>query len=133
MEEKRQQEKEQTEFKAKKKVSSILYGKPFVPEKRRKPLVRVDNFVLHTDLRSQKRHKYDSQRRHRSYLLEMENLQRRALREAEDAKEIVEYRKTLVHKPLPIAPPAPVVIKSVAMPTVPISPKFETDRLRNRR
>jgi len=133
MEEKRRREREQAEFKAKKNVSNILYSKPFVPVKKRKPLVRVDNFVLHTEMRRQERSKYDSQRRNRSYLLEMENLQRRALREADEAKEMVEYRKTLVHKALPIAPPAPVVIKSVAMPTVPISPKFETDRvLRNR-
>ena len=51
--------------------------------------------MLHSELRSTKRMKYDSERRQR---LEEKNLQRRALKEISEAKEVVEFRKTLVHK-----------------------------------
>ena len=102
VEEKKQQEKLQREFRAKKNVSSVLYGKPFEPEKSQRPALCVDNFMLRTELRSQERSKFDSLKLRRSCLLEASNLERKALRETEEAKEIAEYRKTLVHKPLPI-------------------------------
>lgn len=104
VEEREKQEKVQREFKAKKdeEVSSVLYSQPFIPEKPQQAPLSVDSFALRTELRSQERSKYDSQRHHRVCLLEATNLQRRALREAEEAKETVEYRKTLVHKPQPI-------------------------------
>ena len=123
-------EKEEAEFKAKKNVSVLLNSKPFVPEKSSHPLARVDNFVLHSELRSNQRLKYDAEKNKRSYLLEVDNLQRKALREATEAKEIAEYRKTLVHKAQPVAHYVPVVIKPSDRPcTQPISPHFESDRV----
>jgi targeting protein for Xklp2 len=63
-------------------------------------------------------------------ILETENLQRRALRNAEDVKEIATYRKGLVHKANPIHHYAPLVIKPSDRPiTQPISPHFEIDRV----
>ena len=106
---KRQQEKLQREFKAKKDVSSILYGKPFVPHKSNRPALRTSNFVLHSELRSQERSKYDAQKFHRNCLQEAANTERKALREAEEAREIAEYRKSLVHKPQPIGSPVLLV------------------------
>ena len=103
MEEKLQKEKEEAEFKAKKNVSAILYNKPFIPEKSRHPLTCVDNFVLHSELRSTQRMKYDSEKCKRYSLLEEKNLQRRPLKEISEAKEVVEFRKTLVRKAKPTA------------------------------
>ena len=125
LEEKKRQEKLKREFRAKKNVSSLLYGKPFVPEKSKRPALCVDNFVLRTELRSQERSKFDSQKFHRSCLLEASNLERKALREAEEAKEIAGYRKTLVHKPLPIGSSSPAQVKSAMVPIVHISPIYE--------
>ena len=125
MEEKQQTEKNEVKIKAKKNVSAILYNKPFVPEKPKHPLAQVENFVLHTELRSTQRMKYDSEKRQRCYLLNMENLQRRTLKEVSEAKEIAVLRKTLVHKAQPIARYAPTIIKPSDRPcTQPFSPHF---------
>ena len=95
--------REEAEFKATKNVSAILYNKPFNPEKSRHPLTCVDNFVLHSELRSTQRMKYDSEKRQKYSLLEEKNLQRRPLKEISEAKEVVEFRKTLVHRTKPTA------------------------------
>ena len=111
MEEKLQTEKNEVKIKAKKSVSAILYNKPFVPKKPNHPLAKVDNFVLHSELRSTQRMKYDSEKRQRCYLLNMENLQRCTLKKVSEAKEIAVLRKTLVHKAQPISRYARTVIK----------------------
>lgn len=126
-----EQEKREAEFKA--RDASVLYSKPFSPEKSTKPLTRVDNVVLHSQLRSGLRAKYEAARQGRADLLLEENLQRRALREAEEAKEVAKYRKGLVHKAQPIGRYAPVVVKPSQKPvTQPISPHFEVDRVLSR-
>ena len=71
--------------------------------------------MLHSELRSTQRLKYDSEKRQRCYLLNMENLQRRTLKVSE-AKEIAVHRKTLVHKAQPIACYAPTIIKPSERP-----------------
>ena len=100
MENQQQNEKKEAEFKA--KDASILYAPPFIPNKSTKPLTCVENVILHSDVRSSQRAKYEADKQVRTNILEVENMQRRALREAKDAKEIFEYRKSLVHKALPI-------------------------------
>ena len=81
--------------------------------------------MLHSELRSTQRLKYDSEKRQRCYLLNMENLQRRTLKEVSEAKEIAVHRKTLVHKAQPIARYAPTIIKPSERPcTQPFSPHF---------
>ena len=132
MEEKLQTEKNEVKIKVKKNVSAILYNKPFVPEKSKHPLAQVDNFVLHSELRSTQRMKYDSEKRQRYYLLNMANLQRLTLREVSEAKEIAVHRKTLVHKAQAIARYAPTIIKPSERPcTQPFSPHF-TNRCKNK-
>ncbi len=125
MEKEQEERKREAEFKAKDDVS-YLYNKPFAPEKATKPLVHVDNnLVLHSEVRSSQRAKYEAERKKRSQLLEVENLQRRALREAKDAKEMVKYRRSLVHKAQPIVHYAPITIKPSDKPvTQPISPQL---------
>lgn len=112
--------------------TSVLYKKPFMPKKPNRPLTSIDNFHLHTELRSEKRAKFDADRFRKEREIEVENLKRRALRDAEEAKEISKLRKTLVHKAQPIHHYEPVVVHTSDIPiTVPVSPRFLTDeRLR---
>ena len=85
---------------------------------------------MHSEIRSSQRAVYDKEKTKRFEVLETENLQRRALREAEEAKEITTYRKSLVHKAKPINQYAPIVIKPSTKPvTEPISPNFEVDKV----
>lgn len=129
MEQQSQQEKNDAEFKA--KDASILYSKPFMAEKSSKPLTRVENIILHSSVRSSQRAEFEAIKKRKSHFVEVENLQRRALREAEEAKEIAQYRKSLVHKARPIQHYAPIVIKPSDRPvTNPISPHFKTDARR---
>ena len=77
---------------------------------------------------------YDKEKKKRFDILEAENLQRRALREAEEAKEITTYRKNLVHKAKPINQYAPIIIKPSTKPvTEPVSPNFEVDKVLRKR
>lgn len=94
------EETKKTNFKA--SVVPNVYGKPFAPKKSTKPLTSVGNMVLHSELRSSQRAKFDEEKLKRIHVIEEENLQRRALREAKEAKEIAALRKTLVHKAQPI-------------------------------
>lgn len=90
--------------------------------------------MLHSELRSKQRLKYDSDKKKRYHMLELDNLHRRAIREESEAKEIADLRRTLVHKAQPIAHYAPTIIKPSGRPcTQPISPHFETDKVRNRK
>lgn len=124
-----QKEKKDSEFKAK-DASAILYTRPFSANKSTKPLTRVENVILHSELRSNRRAKYDTDKQERVQLIETENLQRRALREAGEAKEIAAYRRSLVHKANPVGNYAPLIIKPSTKPvTQPISPHFEIDRV----
>ena len=128
-----QKEKREAEFKAK-KAPDLLYTKPFSPEKSTRPPTRVDNFVLHSEARSHQRDQYEAEREKRVKIVEAENLRRRALRDAGDAKELADYRKTLVHKANPVQHYAPLVIKpSDKTITEPRSPHFKIDQvLKNR-
>lgn len=83
-------------------MPALLYSKPFSPEKSTRPLTQVDNIILHSEVRSHLRGQYDAEKEKRVKIVESENLQRRALRDADEAKELAEYRKTLVHKANPI-------------------------------
>lgn len=122
-----QEKQDAANFKA--KDASIVYAKPFAPEKSTKPLTHVENVVLRSELRSSQRAKYEADKQERTNFLEVENLQRRALREARETKEIAGYRKSLVHKAQPIGQYRRVVIKPSDRPvTQPISPHFEVDR-----
>ena len=119
-----EREKKAAEFKAK-EVPSRLYTKPLSPQKSTKPHTCVENVVLHSEVRSHQRDRYDAEKRGRADLLETEILQRKALRDAEEAKETAALRKTLVHKANPIHHYPPVMIKpSDRCVTQPISPPF---------
>ena len=124
--------KEDAEFRA--NPATVLHKEPFVPHKVDRPLLMVDNIVLHSEVRSEQRAKYDAKRMREEYQRMTENLQRRALRAREESKELAEYRKQLVHKAQPIHQYAPIVIKHCERPfTQPISPHFHTDdRLRSK-
>ena len=100
MEEEFEQAKRDQEFKA--VEAPGLYDNPFVPKKSTKALTTIENVVLHSDVRSSRRAKFEREKQKRAHALETENLERRALREAEEAKQIAAFRKTLVHKPQPI-------------------------------
>ena len=124
--------KEAAEFKA--QAPLILHREPFVPQKVDRPLLTVDNVVLHSEVRSEQRAKFDAKRMREEYQRMTENLQRRALRAKEDSIELAKYRKQLVHKAQPVQHFAPVIIKHSERPLAkPLSPHFHTDdRLRAR-
>ena len=124
--------KEAAEFKA--QEANVLHKDPFIPHKVPRPLLTVDNIVLHSDVRSEQRAKFDAKRMREEYQRMTENLQRRALRAKEESIELAKYRKQLVHKAQPIQQFAPVIIKPSERPLArPKSPHFHTDdRLRAR-
>lgn len=126
IEEEAKNSKEIAEFKA--KSATVLQRAPFAPHKPIRPLLSVDNIVLHSELRSEQRAKYDAKRAREEYERMTENLQRRALRAAEESKELIDYRKKLVHKAQPIHQYAPLIVKPCDRPiTMPKSPHFLTD------
>lgn len=124
--------KEDVEFKA--NPASVLEKEPFVPQKVVRPLLTVNNVMLHSEVRSEQRAKFDAKRMREEYEKMTENLQRRALRAKEESKELAEYRKQLVHKAQPVHHYAPIAIRPSERPfTQPISPHFHTDdRLRSK-
>ena len=121
---------QKTEFKA--TDTRVLYAEPFRPRKSQRPLTETGNLVLHTEVRREQRLKFDVEKHEREAAREQENLQRRALREAEEAHELIVYRKSLVHKAKPAIQPPPFMVKPCSRPlTAPHSPVFSTDsRLR---
>ena len=120
----------QAEFKA--RDARVVYSEPFVPQRSQRPLVESSNFALHTEVRRAQRSKFEAEKQEREAAREQENLQRRALREAEEARELVAYRRSLVHRPQPAVQPAVFKVKPSSRPlTLPRSPIFCTDsRLR---
>ena len=118
-----QKAKEDTEFKA--KDASVLYKAPFAPLKFGQPMIEMSNFVLHTELRSEQRAKFDTEREQREQQREQENREKEVLTEALMAKEVAKLRRDIVHKPLPIQQYAPTVIRPSSRPlTTPQSPNF---------
>ena len=88
--------------------------------------------MLNTEMRYEQRAKYDAEKREKDEARNKENLQRRALRETEETKALIGYRRSLVHKAQPIHRYAPVCIKPSDKPlTNPAPPVFVSDcRLR---
>ena len=108
---------------------TVLYTKPFIPQKSSKPLTDVSNAVLHSELQREHRSKYEAEKHERELALDRELLEREALREAEEAKSLAKYRKALVHKAQPIHTYAPIVIKPSDMPlTAPKTPVLVAGR-----
>ena len=125
--------KEDAEFRA--TPASVLQKEPFIPQIPPRPLQAINNFILHSEIRSRQRRKYNEKCAAEKREKMTKNLQRQALRAAEEKKELVKYRKKLVHKAQPISKLQydPVIIKPERPITLPRSPHFCTDdRLRAR-
>lgn len=122
IEEQFEREKKNAEFKAR-EVPALLHTKPLSPQKSTKPPTCAENIILHSKVRSVQRDQYEAEKQKRANILEAEILERKALRDAEEAKEIASLRKTLVHKANPIHHYTPVTIKPSDKPvTQPMSP-----------
>lgn len=130
LEEIAQKAKENAEFRA--KDAGVLYKPPFSVAKSERPITEVTNFpVLHTELRSEHRAKFDTERACKEQQQEQENQERQALAEAQEAKKIASLRRSMVHKALPIRHYNPTLIIPSSKPlTAPHSPNF-TIRLRS--
>ena len=88
-------------------------------------MTEVSNVLLHTTLRSEQRAKFDTEREERERAQEQENRERRALAAAEEAKQVAQLRRSLVHRALPVHHYAPtVVLPSSKRLTAPQSPNF---------
>ena len=122
--------KQEAEFKA--KDASALYQKPFVPLRSSQPLTEVNSFVLHSEMRHEQRAVYEAEKQQREQAREQENKDRQALKAAEEEKELIEYRKALVHKAQSVHQYGPIEIKpSTKSLTCPKAPVFHSDsRLR---
>lgn len=122
-----QKAKENAEFKA--KDADVLYRAPFAPHKPLQPIAEVSNIVLHTEVRSEQRAKFEAERQEKEQQREQENRERQALAEAREAKEIALFRRSLIHKAQQIRHYAPLVVKPSTQPlTNPASPKFHLPR-----
>lgn len=129
LEEMAQKAKENAEFRA--KDANVLYKPPFSVAKSERPVTEMTNFpILHTELRSEQRAKFDTDRACKEQQQEQENQERQALAEAQEVKKIASLRRSMVHKALPIRHYNPTVILPSSKPlTAPHSPHF-TIRLR---
>ena len=96
------------EFKA--SDARVIYSQPFVPSKFTKPLTESGNIVMNMDLRLEKRAIFDEMMKKKEEQREQNEAERRALLEAEEAKEIKELRRSLVHKAQPIQHYQPISI-----------------------
>lgn len=110
----------------------VLEQGPFVPHKSSKPLTEVSNFILCTEIQSEQRKKFDEERQLREEMMKQEEMEKKALKEAEDSIALKEYRNSLVHKAQPIHHYAPVEIHPSDRPvTLPVSPELRSStRLR---
>lgn len=109
--------------------ATVLYETPFMPKQSSKPLTNPDNVVLFTEARREQRASFDEQLQQEAQRKEEEEIKRKALREIQEKKELVEYRKSLVHKAQPIKCYTGVVVAPSDKPvTTPISPVFHTDK-----
>ena len=125
--------KEDAEFRA--TPASVLQKEPFIPQIPPRPLQTINNFSLHSEMRSRQRRKYNERCAAEKREKMAENLRRQALRAVEEKKELAKYRKKLVHKAQPISKLQydPVIIQPDRPITLPRSPHFRTDdRLRAR-
>ena len=123
LEEEDQKEKEEAEFRA--NSAAVLYKVPFIPAKTDHPMMEVSNIVLHSEVRSEQRAKFDAEIQEKERQKELENQERRAMMEAQEAKELTLMRRNLVHKAQKIKQYAPINIKNSTQPlTMPASPKF---------
>ena len=94
--------KENAEFRA--RDAKVLYKAPFTTTKSDQPMTEVSNVLLHTELRSEQRTKFDSEleEREREREREAENREREAQTEAVEARRLAHLRRSLVHKALPV-------------------------------
>lgn len=119
-----QKAKENAEFRA--RDVKILYKLPFKPAKIAQPMTEVSNVILHTDIRSEQRAKFDAEREDKERQQETENREREAQAEAVEVRRVTELRQSLVHKALPVRHYAPtVVLPSSKSLTAPHSPNFQ--------
>ena len=100
MEEESEQAKGDQEFKAVK--APVPYHNPFPPARSTKPLTATDNVVLHSDLRSRQRARFERLRQKRADYREAACLEIRAMLRAEEAEQVAALRRTMVHKAQPI-------------------------------
>ena len=83
-------------------------------------------------MRHEQRAVYEAEKQQREQAREQENKERQALKAAEEEKELIEYRKDLVHKAQSVHQYGPIEIKpSTKSLTCPKAPVFHSDsRLR---
>lgn len=131
MTEELQKAKEMSEFKA--SDAKSIYSQPFVPSKSTKPLTESSNMVMHTELRLERRAMFDETMKKKEEERERNEAERRALQQAEEAKQIKELRRSLVHKPQPIQQHQPIFVHPSSKPlTIPIAPVLSlSTRLRS--
>jgi targeting protein for Xklp2 len=119
-----------TVFKA--KPATVLTKKPFEPKKDDNHVVTIEAFQFATDQRLEARHKFDQQLKEKEeQAAALKRQQEEALRRYQE-EEVARLRREMEHKAQPIKKYKEVVIKSANKVTEPVSPKFHTDRIRNK-
>ncbi|PRP82174.1 targeting protein for Xklp2 [Planoprotostelium fungivorum] len=118
-----EEERIKREFKSKPFVDVAVF-QPVRPDR---PLLEVNEFQLNSESRAFKRRQFDEAIQQKEAESEFRKRLREQKKQEEDERQLREYRKTLNHKPIPIAKSRPVMIKfSETNPTTPKSPMLAT-------
>ena len=121
MNEELQQLKQMAEFKA--SDAKTIYSKPFVPTRSAKPLTESNGPVGHAEHRLEQRAKFDDHVKKLQEMKEQVEVQRQAVLESEDAKQIKKLRRTLVHRAQSVQNYASIKVQpSLKKPTAPLGP-----------
>ena len=114
--------------------AKTIYNKPFVPTQSSKPLTESNGPVCHTEQRLEERAKFDNHVKKTQEMKEQVEIERQAILESEDAKQVKKLRRTLVHKAQPVQNYAPIKVQpSLKKPTTSTGPVLISgSRLRGR-
>ncbi|XP_063915012.1 targeting protein for Xklp2 homolog isoform X1 [Zophobas morio] len=119
-----------TVFKA--RPASVLMMKPFEPKRDETHAVRVEAFQFSTDQRLEARHKFEERLKEKEALMEAQKKQKDDMLKRLAEEEVAKLRKQMEYKAQPIKKYKELKIEHNIKVTEPISPKFHTDRIRNK-
>lgn len=119
-----------TTFKA--RSARVLHVEPFIPKRSEQPLAEISEFRLNTMTRAEQREHFDALQREREQREAEMRTQEKVMQQLAEQQSIMEQRKNAEFRANPIRVYRNVKRFSPKGPTVPISPTFETDLIRNK-
>ncbi|KAJ8969437.1 hypothetical protein NQ317_008628, partial [Molorchus minor] len=113
------------QFKA--RPPTVLYKKPFEPKKDENHLIEITEFQLNTEMRAKEREEFEQLKKEKEERITEEEI----MLQIED-EEIARLRKQTEYKAQPIKKYKEVKIQPSGLVTEPKSPKFHTNKYRNK-